>query len=50
LPTNPNELEEIVECRFCDAVLCSSACAADHETLAHPDDADVTPGEDVLPA
>jgi hypothetical protein len=35
LPEDPNELDEITECRYCKALLCSSQCASDHEERAH---------------
>ena len=31
--------DEIVECRYCDAVCCSDACLDEHETQAHGDEA-----------
>jgi hypothetical protein len=39
LPTNPNELENIVDCRYCPAMLCSDTCAAEHIERTHPDEA-----------
>jgi hypothetical protein len=45
LPDDPNELDEIESCRYCDALFCSTECAADHELQAHPNEA-VTAGED----
>ncbi len=35
LPEDPNEVDEILSCKYCDAVLCSSQCLADHEEQAH---------------
>jgi hypothetical protein len=48
LPANPTELEEIIECRFCDAVLCSAECARDHEDVRHHDDAEAVPDDDAI--
>jgi hypothetical protein len=45
LSSNPNELENVIECRYCRAVVCSEACATEHELRAHPDEA-VPPPED----
>jgi hypothetical protein len=36
LPEDPNELDEIVSCRYCHALFCSGQCAAEHEEGAHP--------------
>lgn len=35
LPDDPNELETIESCRYCDELFCSPECATDHEQQAH---------------
>jgi hypothetical protein len=39
LPEDPNELDEIIECQYCDEIFCSEECLADHETKAHAEEA-----------
>jgi len=39
LPDDPNEADEIVDCRYCEAIFCSAECASDHEDQMHPDEA-----------
>lgn len=39
IPDDPNELDEVATCRFCDALFCSAPCVADHEERAHPTEA-----------
>jgi hypothetical protein len=39
LSSNPNELENIIECRYCGAMTCSQECASEHELQAHPNEA-----------
>jgi hypothetical protein len=38
VPADPNELEDVEECRYCEQVLCSQACLEEHELSAHPDE------------
>jgi len=47
LPEDPNRLDEIVRCRYCEELFCSDACAEEHELATHagealppPDDQD----------
>jgi|CXWL01.1.fsa_nt_gi hypothetical protein len=43
LSEDPNEAENVIECRYCDALVCSEECANDHEEQSHPDEALPTP-------
>ncbi|HLB23087.1 MAG TPA: hypothetical protein VJP07_03250 [Dehalococcoidia bacterium] len=38
IPGDPNELEDVEECRYCDEVLCSQECLEEHELSAHPNE------------
>jgi hypothetical protein len=44
IPDDPNELDEVAPCRYCDALFCSAACAAEHEERGHP--AETVPAAD----
>jgi len=39
LGDDPNEVEDVISCRFCEAVVCSEECAASHEEREHAGDA-----------
>jgi len=45
LPDDPNESEEVVNCRYCHMLFCSDDCAEEHEAQAHPDEALPSPDE-----
>jgi hypothetical protein len=45
LPDDPNEVDEIVDCKYCEAIFCSSECASDHEDQMHAGEA-LPVGED----
>jgi uncharacterized CHY-type Zn-finger protein len=36
LPDDPNEVDQIVSCRYCKALFCSAECEAEHREQAHP--------------
>ncbi len=45
LADDPNEVEEIVDCKYCEAIFCSNECASDHENQMHATEA-LPPPED----
>lgn len=46
LGEDPNTLENIVPCAFCDDLFCSDACLADHQVDRHPEEALPPPEEE----
>ena len=46
LTEDPNELEDIITCAYCDMLFCSAECAAEHAERAHPGEAVPAAGEE----